>query len=225
MDGGVDSHKNADVRALLSPLSSLAARHKTAIIGITHFNKGQSKQAMQRVTGSFAFVAAARASYVVIKDQEAPERRLFLPIKNNLGNDQTGFAFSIQSVTLDNQITTSRLVFEDKLISDCADTVLSRESDSEGSSALDDACDFLRTELTEFGKSAKIVKKRALDAGISDRTLRRAKEKLRITSKKDGQEWKWIIPHSLEDVQDGHENSLATMATLPSSREVIPCRD
>lgn len=40
--GKIDSHKNADVRALLAPLSDLAARHNTAIIGISHLNKSRA---------------------------------------------------------------------------------------------------------------------------------------------------------------------------------------
>src|SRR5262249_30786898 len=60
--GEVDSHRNAEVRALLAPLSELAAQHNTAIIGVSHLNKSAGSEALMRVTGSLAFVAAARAA-------------------------------------------------------------------------------------------------------------------------------------------------------------------
>ncbi|KKL07141.1 hypothetical protein LCGC14_2588990, partial [marine sediment metagenome] len=35
---GTDSHKNADVRGLLAPLSELAAKHKVAVLAVSHLN-------------------------------------------------------------------------------------------------------------------------------------------------------------------------------------------
>src|SRR4029450_6264221 len=54
--GGVDSHKNADVRALLAPVSELAARQNVAIVGVSHLSKATGSKALMRVTGSLAFV-------------------------------------------------------------------------------------------------------------------------------------------------------------------------
>ena len=38
--GGTDTHRNADVRALLTPLIKLAQRHDVAIVAVSHLNKG-----------------------------------------------------------------------------------------------------------------------------------------------------------------------------------------
>lgn len=38
--GVADSHNNADVRSILAPLSELAAKHRVAIVAVSHLNKG-----------------------------------------------------------------------------------------------------------------------------------------------------------------------------------------
>lgn len=48
--------------------------------------------------GSTAWVARARAVYVFAKDKET-NRRLFLPLKNNLGADIGGLQYKIQART------------------------------------------------------------------------------------------------------------------------------
>jgi 5S rRNA maturation endonuclease (ribonuclease M5) len=92
--GGADSHNDGEVRGLLAPLAFLAARYHVAILGISHLNKGHG-DAVTRVMGSIGFVAAPRHVFAVTKDREDPSRRLFLPVKNNLGIDNTGFAYRL----------------------------------------------------------------------------------------------------------------------------------
>lgn len=212
--GGTDSHKNSDIRALLAPLSEMASRHKVAFLGVTHLNKGQAQQALQRVTGSLAFVAAARAAYIVGKDPNDQERRLLLPIKNNIGDDQTGFAFTIEGLILPSGIETSRLLFESQLVTDTADLVLSSDDNGEERAALDEAKEFL-TDICSFPRTAKQVYLQGEEAGHSRATIRRAQRELGIKPKKDGKSgpWVWRLP-DLEDAQnpeDAHHNNVSTL--------------
>jgi hypothetical protein len=94
--GATDSHKNSDIRGLLAPLSEMAARHNVAIIGVLHMTKAAGAKALMRVNPSLAFVAAARAAFVVVSDSMDKTRRLFLPMKNNVGPDSTGLTFRIE---------------------------------------------------------------------------------------------------------------------------------
>ena len=98
--GRTDTHKNADVRALLAPLAGFAARHHVAVIAVTHLTKGQGN-AIHRAMGSMAFIAAARAGHLVVKDPADRERRLFLPIKSNLGPSPPGLAFRVVKAQCD----------------------------------------------------------------------------------------------------------------------------
>jgi hypothetical protein len=93
--GGTDTHRNADVRALLTPLIKLAQRHDVAIVAVSHLNKGTGLHANYRITGSIAFTATARAVYLIAKDPYDPKRRLMMPIKNNLAEDEAGLAYGI----------------------------------------------------------------------------------------------------------------------------------
>ena len=95
--GRIDSHNNTEVRGLLAPLAALAAEHNVAVIAVTHFNKSGTGPAIYRAMGSLAFAAAARAVWAVIKDPDNPQRRLFLPVKNNLGGDMSGLAYTIEA--------------------------------------------------------------------------------------------------------------------------------
>lgn len=99
--GHADSHKNADIRGLLAPLSNLAAKYRVAVIAVTHLNKSGGVNALYRAMGSLAFVAAARAVWLVTKDAESPARRLMLAMKNNLGPDGSGLAYSLMQTQPD----------------------------------------------------------------------------------------------------------------------------
>lgn len=86
-----DSHKTADMRALLTPLAEWAGRLKIAICAISHFNKGSNNHTLYRITDSSAITAAARSVYVAVRENsdkpdEAP-KRIFVPIKHNLAKD------------------------------------------------------------------------------------------------------------------------------------------
>ena len=86
---------NVEVRRIMQAFNDLAARRRVAILAISHLRKQQGA-AMHRSMGSLAFVAAARATWLIAKDPQNPARRLMLPLKNNFGTDTTGLAFTIQ---------------------------------------------------------------------------------------------------------------------------------
>jgi hypothetical protein len=205
--GDVDSHRNAEVRALLAPLSELAAESEAAIVAISHLNKTAGTEALMRITGSLAFVAAARSAYLVAQDPEDKNRRLFLPLKNNLAEDTSGLAFRITGVELQSPhglIQTSRVAWEPGSILMTADEAI-RTQDPEQRSALREAGEWLE-ELLENPMPAAEVLRRARKEGIAEKTLRRAAETLKVVRQKSGKGgWVWSLRIPGQDGQDGQD--------------------
>ncbi len=197
--GRADSHKTADVRQALAPLQALLAEHGIAGLLVSHLNKGEGP-AMTRITGSGAFVAVARSAWVVGKDKKDPDgvRRILTPLKNNIGDDRTGFAFRLEAAHLPNDILVSRVVFDSSPVFVEADDVIGRQTAADrGPSAFDEACEFLKVELAEGAQPARKVEKTAEEAGIAKITLRRAREKLCQTRKTSfGWVWELIESHA-----------------------------
>lgn len=196
--GKSDSYKNSDVRALLGPLSDLAARHDSAVIAVSHLAKSGAN-AINKFSGSLGFIAAARAGFLIAKDPKDNNRRLFLPVKNNIGSDATGFAYHIHPVTLASGIETSRVLWEPETVSVTADqAVVGLSANPEENSLLDEAKEFLREHLERGQVEAQIIFRDARCAGISETTLRRAKAMLGIKPKKipHSGKWHWKLPDS-----------------------------
>jgi hypothetical protein len=208
--GNIDSHKNAEVRGLLAPLSDLASRHRTAIIGVSHLTKTAGTEALMRVSGSLAFVAAARAAYLVVADPQDKARRLFLGLKNNLAPDPLGLAFRVEVVAIPagaGTLETSRIAWESESVTITADDVMQSLEARQELSALDEAVGWLAATLAEGPVASSEIFSRAKTEGIRERTLRRAGEKLGVKAAKGGMAggWSWFLPPKVatppEDVQ------------------------
>ncbi len=91
--GEADSHKNADVRGLLRPLSDLATQHDCAVILISHLTKSPGTKAAYRAIGSLAFMALARSAWIVVDDPKVKEDRLLACVKSNIGPSNRGWRF------------------------------------------------------------------------------------------------------------------------------------
>jgi len=93
--GETDSYNNAQVRAMLKPLSDMAADLDVAVVLVTHLRKGDAEKAVHRAMGSLAFTAAARTVLVVTKDPDDPDLRVVLVAKSNVGKDRMGWTYRI----------------------------------------------------------------------------------------------------------------------------------
>ena len=195
--GKTDSHKNAEVRGALAPLVSMAERHQFAVVCVTHLNKNTEGPAIYRATGSLAFTAAARAVWQAVKDKENPQRRLLLPVKNNLARDTPGLAYRI----VDSDIPgIGKVEWEPDPVSMRPDEALFIDNaENESKKYVEEAVAWLREELLEGPLAVKEVQRRARDSGHTWHTIRRAREKIGAESKRQGfgggGVWYWVLPN------------------------------
>jgi hypothetical protein len=98
---GVDDHKDSELRALLGPLAEVAANCGVTILIVKHFIKGATAKAVHKVSGGVGYVNAVRAAFVAVPDPEDQDRRLFLPLKFNLGPRPLGLAYQTQAMDQD----------------------------------------------------------------------------------------------------------------------------
>jgi hypothetical protein len=190
--GSINSHNNAHVRGLLGPLGELATRSGIAVLAVSHLSKSGEGEAISRVSGSIGFVAAARAAYLVVRDPDDGERRLLLPLKNNLGDDRTGYSYCIEPMTLAGGIETSRVNWSSEAVTKTVDEIMSPRADVERAKKLELAMLWLRAVLAGGPLPEPQVEERAKAAGHSWATVRRAKKKLGIPSKKNDFDGGWV---------------------------------
>ncbi len=193
--GRTDSHVTAEVRGLLAPLSEIAGRYKTAILAITHLNKSGGGSALYRATGSLAFVAAARAAFLVAKDKEDPERRLFLPAKNNLAKGTSGMAYSIHDSPTRPSIGV--VVWEPSPVPMSADEALADApaGDREEQSEREQAAVWLRSFLSQGPMKVQDIRRESQSAGFSWPTVKRAKKAADVEPYHEGFQtpWSWRL--------------------------------
>jgi len=190
--GGLDSHRNDEVRSLFARLTDLAHKYDVAVVVISHLNKSTAHtQAMHRVTGSQGFVAAARAVYLVERDPANPDDRLFLALKNNLGDDQTGFRFRLAG----DPGAIPQIEWDADPVTITADELLNHQYGKQPS-ALEDAQTWLRDALANGPRESLQLRAMAEKDGINWRTLRRAQKSIGIKPYKSGLKdgWIWALP-------------------------------
>lgn len=190
--GKTDSHNNSEVRSALAPLASMAERNGVAVIAVTHLNKGQGS-ALDRVIGSIAFTAAARAAYVVTRDEDDPARRLMLAAKNNLATDLDGFAYRLEGEP------TPHVEWEAQPVAMSADEAVGgRASRGPEPDARRDAEAWLMDYLASGPRPAKALYIAASEDGHTKDTIRRAKATLGVQATKTGYQgaWVWLLPGS-----------------------------
>ena len=202
--GKVDSFRGTDVRAVLTPLTTLAVDTKVAVIGVMHFNKKTDvTNALLRISDSLAFGAVARHVYGVIDDAEN-KRKLLVRAKNNVAakikNQTLGYRFGVRAVGTDEEtgatIEAPYILWESEYVDVTAVEAMQAAAETKSPAARDEARKFLRDLLAKGPTLKTEIEDEATANGITGRTLFRAKKELQIAAKRDGEggKWRWHLP-------------------------------
>ncbi len=207
--GGVDTHRDADVRRVLSPLADLARETNVTILGLRHLNKDESGRAIYRGQASIGFTAQARAVWMVVRDPDDDEHRLLLPIKNNLVPEEqkTALGFALDSFSPQRAPT---VFWDDEPI-----RLTQAEIESyvrgkvPGPTQIERAEDLLEAALAD-GKEVQVphLKELAEQKNISWWAMEKAKKNLHLQHRTDGFQGPtaWSLPQSRDEKgQDGPE--------------------
>lgn len=190
----IDSHRTADVRAVLSRVADFAEQANVVVLAVSHPPKAPQAKAINSVTGSLAYVAAARIVLMAI-DEPDSERLVILSVKNNIGPMAAGLGYWIVAHDLGNGIVSSGIEWDQEPVAVTANEAL-RASGAGAPGAVDEAKEFLEQFLADGPHTATEVREAAEANGIAKRTLARAKKELGVISEKGDFEggWSWSLP-------------------------------
>jgi AAA domain len=103
----LDAHKDQQVRQELEPLTAMLDSTQTTAFGLIHLNKGSGGTMLNRVMGSAAFGAVARAVLAVIDDplpdDDGQEYRLIGSVKNNVGQISHAIRYHMANAVVDTE--------------------------------------------------------------------------------------------------------------------------
>jgi putative DNA primase/helicase len=144
----------------------------------------------------------------VAEDPEDPERRILAQNKQNLCKPAASLAFTLETASNG----AARIAWRGRSELS-AGQILQAPADEEEKSALSEAKEFLRGELEDGPMGAKQVKKNAREADVSERTLKRAKQALRVKSEKESDgSWTWSLP--IPETQGSQPSNLGPLGTV-----------
>ena len=212
----VDMYRANEVRPFMERLGALARETKTAVLVIHHTNKGSGQRAAYRASGSLDFTAAARVTMAVDIVEPESGLRAVVVAKSNYGPTNVGLNFSLADDKFE-WLGPSNVTAEE---------LLSRPHSSTGSPALDDAGEFLKDKLKHGAVSQREIVSEAEQVGIALTTLKRAKTKLGIKSRRISSDevtgaghWEWYFPEQEgQGDQGGQGSAVETLDPLDSEQ-------
>jgi hypothetical protein len=200
-----DPCKGDNARSITNHLKQIAEERHCAMVLVRHVGKSKGF-GDPRAAGlySIEWQAAARSVLLAGCDPDNPEKRALTQTKNNLSKIADSLGYTIQS----DPSSPSKARFSWSGVSDLtARRILETIAADDETMMRQDAEDFLQQVLITGEQAAKDVLDEAKANGISQRTLERAKARLKVKSRKSGMKspWLWSLP---EPDQDRHTATL-----------------
>jgi len=189
MPDKTDVYRANAVRPVLSAMKLIAEDYGCAVLFVRHLTKMKHDKAIYQGGGSIDFIGAARSALLVTANPEEEEQKVVLHIKHNVGPKGTSWAYRL---TGGPDESLPRVQWDGPSPVTIKDLAMGNKSGSPP--PRDGAVEFLRTFLKDGPRKAAEIDKVADQAGITQRTLSRAKKRLGIESSQKRREWWWRLP-------------------------------
>lgn len=195
---GAETGRGQNARRILKELTDVASNHQAAMIAIAHRSRTRHNAPIMRVSSSLAITAAARTIWLIDEDPCDPNRRLFVPLKNNLAPTNDGLAFTIQPA--EDAPDTARIHWDPTPIKNPLDALKSPRHESTADA--NDVDEWLLTRLAGGPVASGDIKLAGLRDGFSWRSIQRAKQRLDIRAKlmpdlsSFMDTWHWFTPQT-----------------------------
>ena len=177
----VDMHRANEIRPIMKHIAELAEKYKCAIVLIGHMNKCSVGKSAYRGLGSIDFQAAARSVLIVGRIKDEPETRVVCQTKSSLAPEAKAVAFRLSDENGFEWIGEYDVT---------ADDLLSGTAKGAKKQA---AIEFLENTLADGQTAQTELMELAKQKGISEKTLRNAKEELGVKSKRVNNQWYWSL--------------------------------
>jgi putative DNA primase/helicase len=194
--GKVDGNSTTDIRGVLAPLSEFAEHHRLAVIAVSHPPKSAANgKALYAVTGSLAWIAAARTAFTIIEDADDRDRRLFLNSKNNLAPLAPGIGYRLVQRLVAGNCVASHVEWDNLPVTVNADQALAATAGGTADpSSTEEAVEFFRGLLACGEVPVDDIEAEARAAGLlgagqrigHNKALRRGRERLGVISRREG---------------------------------------
>lgn len=191
-----DPSQGQNARSITNRLKIIAQVYECALILVRHVGKSKGF-GDPRAAGlySIEWQAAARSVLLAGADPDLPQKRALTQTKNNLSEMAEAIEYSIKPDPL--SPSKARFFWGGK--SDLTPhRILEAIATDDETLLREEATRFLKEILEDGAKQSKDIYSEAKSNGISERTLERAKARLKIKSWKIGQSgpWFWGLPDS-----------------------------
>ena len=195
MGADMDLHRANEVRELTAALGEIAEKYGCAILTVRHFTKASQRGAMFRGIGTIDVTAACRSVLVVGDGVLAHAKCNVAPLGPSLNYEPSqakGLVWTgISPLSADDL-----------------------NAGPEVKSAMDDAREFLQEFLSKGRMAANDVIAEAERAGVSERTLKRAKNGLARSVLEDGHWWWKLLPPPGVESEPAHPGANAEYADI-----------
>lgn len=225
LPGKVDSHRDQDIRSVLSELAGMAERTGCCLLLLRHLNKATGGNPLYRGGGSIGIVGAARAALLAAHDPDDDSRRVLAVTKSNLAAMPGALAYQL----VDSPDHGCARVEWLGATGHQAGDLLGRREDDGDRTERDEAAEWLIDYIETNGGEVRAgdALKAAAQDGIAKTTLTRARQRAGVTSVKAGMSGGWVWSIGARRDHEGTEgtSSQSVGSSVPSEDSSEPARD